>query len=72
MADDPRASLAYHAGLLRLRDLDVLPEAWACTRCSAITRGEDILISYVGDTPIPYCPTEGCPGRGEDLELAEA
>jgi hypothetical protein len=37
------------------------------------TVGEDILISYdVRDTPIPYCPAEGCPGRGEDLKPAEA
>ena len=84
MSDDPSAVLvpyhevdrriqgAYQAGLQRLRDLDALPEVWICTRCGATTRGENILISYIGDTPIPYCPSRGCPAHGADLEPAAA
>ena len=70
---DPETQAAYHAGLQRLRNLDALPEAWTCTRCGAITLGEDILISYdVGDTPIPYCPTEGCTAYGPELKPTAA
>jgi hypothetical protein len=70
---DPETQAAYRAGLQRLRNLDAAPPAWTCTRCSVTTLGEDILISYdLSDTPLPYCPTEGCPGRGDDLQPTEA
>ena len=67
---DPQIQAAYHAGLQRLRDLDALPESWTCTRCGATIQGKDILISYIGDTAIPYCPTKGCPAHGSDLNPA--
>ena len=70
---DPETQAAYRAELQRTRNLDATPEAWTCTRCRVTTLGEDILISYdLSDPPVPYCPTEGCPGRGEDLEPAQA
>jgi hypothetical protein len=79
MTEDPGASLvpyyqaapqtqaAYQAGLQRLRDLNALPDTWTCSICGATTQGKDILISYIGDTAIPYCPTKGCPAHGSDL-----
>ena len=64
---DPQTQAAYQAGLQRLRDLNTLPETWTCALCGATTQGKDILISYIGDTAIPYCPTKGCPAHGSDL-----
>jgi hypothetical protein len=70
---DPETQAAYRVGLLRLRNLDAPPEAWTCTRCSATTLGEDILISYdPSGTPLPHCPTEGCTAYGDELKPAAA
>ena len=70
---DPETQAAYRVGLQRLRNLAAPPEAWTCTRCGATTLGEDILISDdVSGTPLPYCPTEGCPAYGEELKPAAA
>ena len=64
---------AYLRGLRDLRDLDDNPSAWHCSRCGETVSGTDVLISYdVGDTPIPFCPTNGCFAYGPDLKPTEA
>jgi hypothetical protein len=68
----PGTQAAYLKGLQSLRGLDGNPETWHCARCGEDTPGDNILISYdVGDTPIPYCPTEGCTAYGPELKSAE-
>lgn len=60
-------------GLRDLRNIDGNPEAWQCAACGETTPGAAILISYgVGDTPIPFCATPGCPGYGPDLKPTTA
>jgi|HubBroStandDraft_4_1064222.scaffolds.fasta_scaffold1572249_2 hypothetical protein len=68
----PGTQAAYLKGLQSLRGLDGNPETWHCARCGEDKPGDNILISYdVGDTPIPYCPTEGCTAYGPELKSAE-
>lgn len=63
---------AFLRGLKTQRSLDSNPAAWHCLSCGENTAGNDVLISYdVGDTPIPYCPADGCSGYGPDLVPAE-
>jgi hypothetical protein len=67
----PETRTAYLQGL-EVRGLGGSPQAWHCTRCDTTTPGGEILISYdVGDTPIPYCPGEGCTAYGPELQPAE-
>jgi NAD-dependent SIR2 family protein deacetylase len=68
----PDTQAAYLRGLKNQRDLDGNPEAWHCTRCGETAPGDDVLVSYgVGDTPIPYCPAQGCGAYGPELKPAE-
>ncbi len=70
---DPETQAAYRVGLMKQRNLDSNPITWVCTRCSTSTPGDEILISNdVGDTPIPYCPAEGCTAYGPELRPATA
>ena len=70
---DPETQAAYRVGLMKQRNLDSNPITWVCTRCGTSTPGDEILISYdVGDTPIPYCPAEGCTAYGPELRPAAA
>jgi hypothetical protein len=45
---------------------------WHCTVCGENTAGDDILITYNVETPLPQCPTKPerdriCAGFGPDL-----
>jgi transcriptional regulator with XRE-family HTH domain len=63
---------AYLRGLHHQRGLNDNPSAWRCTQCGETVAGVDVLTSYgVGDTPIPFCPTDKCFAYGPDLRPAE-
>ncbi len=69
---EPETQAAFVAGLERQRGLDGNPETWHCTVCGKDTDGNDILITYNVETPMPQCPIkpskeEICVGYGPDL-----
>lgn len=67
---DAETQARFLAGLKR-RGLDGNPD-WHCTLCGENTAGDDILITYNVETPVPQCPTKPeqdriCAGFGPDL-----